>query len=203
MRQRTDGRTSFYDRLSENRIREEKRLEAERLAQEALDAVPVPERFQTNELSFIRPLGFKDKTFHVFTMTDIGPSPFSFVVGRSPVIPGADLETMAQQLLAELKKSLSHAEWIEPVTPVVVAGLDARRVEFRWRQQGQPVHQLQLIFLHHDEHQQPLLMQITGTSNNPQGMTAEERQHFDSIVETLELRQPPGPDEPLKEAIPV
>ncbi|RMS85140.1 hypothetical protein ALP59_01591 [Pseudomonas savastanoi] len=59
------------------------------------------------------------------------------------------------------------------------------------------------MFLHHDEHQQPLLMQITGTSNNPQGMTAEERQHFDSIVETLELRQPPGPDEPLKEAIPV
>ncbi|KPY95944.1 hypothetical protein ALP50_04134 [Pseudomonas syringae pv. spinaceae] len=203
MRQRTDGRTSFYDRLSENRIREEKRLEEERLIQEALDAIPVPERFQTNELSFIRPEGFKDKTFHVFTMTDIGPSPFSLVVGRSPVIPGADLETMAQQLLAQLKKSLSHAEWIEPVTPVVLAGLDARRVEFRWRQQGQPVHQLQLIFLHHDEHQQPLLMQITGTSNNPQGMTAEERQYFDSIVETLELRQPLGPDEPLEEAIPV
>ncbi|AHG43348.1 hypothetical protein N018_25195 [Pseudomonas syringae CC1557] len=203
MRQRTDGRTSFYDRLSENRIREEKRLEEERLAQEALDAIPVPKRFHTNELSFIRPQGFKDKTFHVFTMTDIGPSPFSLVVGRSPVIPGADLETMAQQLLAELKKSLSHAEWIEPVTPVVVAGLDARRVEFRWRQQGQPVHQLQLIFLHHDEHRQPLLMQITGTSNNPQGMTAEERQYFDSIVETLELRQSPGPDEPLEEAIPI
>ncbi|WP_122252851.1 DcrB-related protein, partial [Pseudomonas savastanoi] len=108
MRQRTDGRTSFYDRLSENRIREEKRLEAERLAQEALDAVPVPERFHTNELSFIRPQGFKDKTFHVFTLTDIGPSPLSVVIGRTPVEADSDLETMSQMLLEDLKKALSH-----------------------------------------------------------------------------------------------
>ncbi|QYX48288.1 DUF1795 domain-containing protein [Pseudomonas tussilaginis] len=119
---------------------------------------PPPERFYTNELSFVRPQNLKDKTFHVFTMTDIGPSPFSSVVGRSPAAPDVDLETLAQQLPGELKKSLSHVEWIEPVTPVEVAGLDARRVEFRWRQQGQPVHQLQLIFMHHDEHLQPLLM---------------------------------------------
>lgn len=68
-------------------------------------------------------------------------------------------------------------------------------MEFRWRQQGQPVHQLQLIFLHHDEHLQPLLMQITGTSNNPKGMTFEERAQFDALVHTLELRHPPVTDE--------
>ena len=77
-------RTSIYDRISEQRLREEQRLEDERLAQEALDAPPPPpERFLTNELSFVRPGGFKDKTFHVFTLTDIGPSPLSVVVGRS------------------------------------------------------------------------------------------------------------------------
>ncbi|MEX5687692.1 DcrB-related protein [Pseudomonas silesiensis] len=166
-----------------------------RVEQEIADAVPPPpERFHTNELSFVRPSTLKDKTFHVFTLTDIGPSPFSLVVGRSQVESGSDLETMAQQLLGELKKSLSHVEWIEPVTPVKVAGVDARRVEFRWRQQGQPVHQLQLIFLHQDEHQQPLLMQITGTSNNPKGMTSEERRQFDALVQTLELRYPPDGD---------
>ncbi|MFQ6572131.1 DcrB-related protein [Pseudomonas sp. UM16] len=196
-------RKSIYDRISEKRIREEQRLESERLEQEALNAPPPPpERFHTNELSFVRPQNLKDKTFHVFTMTDIGPSPFSFVVGRSPVAPDADLETLAQQLLGELKKSLSHVEWIEPVTPVEVAGLGARRVEFRWRQQGQPVHQLQLIFMHHDEHLQPLLMQITGTSNNPKGMTAEERHNFNAMVETLELRFPPGKDPEVEGALP-
>lgn len=183
-------RTSMYDRISEAREREEKRLEQERLEQEALNAPPpASERFHTNELSFLRPENLKDKTFHVFTLTDIGPSPFSFVVGRSPAPESADLETMAQQLLTELKKSLAHIEWVEPVSPAVVAGVEARQVEFRWRQQGQPVHQRQLIFLHHDEQRRPLLMQITGTSNNPKGMTPEERAAFDEIVETLELRQ--------------
>jgi hypothetical protein len=196
-------RTSIYDRISEKRIREEQRLEEERLKEDARNAPPPPpERFHTNELSFVRPSHLKDKTFHVFTMTDMGPSPFSFVVGRSPIEVGADLETLAQQLLGELKKSLSHLEWIEPVTPVQVAGLDARRVEFRWRQQGQPVHQLQLIFIHQDEHQQGLLMQITGASNSPKGMTIEERQTFDSLIETLELRYPPGIEADAKETAP-
>lgn len=180
-------RRKIYDRLSERRIREQ---EQARVEQAIADAVPPPpERFHTNELSFVRPTNLKDKTFHVFTLTDIGPSPFSLAVGRSQIESGSDLETMAQQLLGELKKSLSHVEWIEPVTPVKVAGVDARCVEFRWRQQGQPVHQLQLIFLYQDEHQQPLLMQITGT--NPKGMTSEERRQFDALVETLELRSPP------------
>ncbi|AAZ33694.1 DcrB-related protein [Pseudomonas savastanoi pv. phaseolicola] len=191
MRQRTDGRTSFYDRLSENRIREEKRLEAERLAQEALDAVPVPERFHTNELSFIRPQGFKDKTFHVFTLTDIGPSPLSVVIGRTPVEADSDLETMSQMLLEDLKKALSHLEWVEALCPAEVAGVEARRVEFKWRQQGLPVHQLQLIFLHKDEQGHPLLMQITATSNHPSGMTPEERTTFYSVIETLQLRYSP------------
>ncbi|MGJ7549083.1 DcrB-related protein [Pseudomonas alloputida] len=183
-------RTNIYDRISERREREE-RLEREQLEKELLNAEPpVPECFLTNELSFIRPENLKDKTFHVFTLTDIGPSPFSLVVGRSPVEPDADLEIVAQQLLGELGKSLSHVQWIEPVSPAVVAGLEARRVEFRWRQQGKPVHQVQLIFLHQDEKNQPLLMQITGTSNNPKGMTVDERSAFDSVVESIQLRYP-------------
>lgn len=184
-------RGNMYDRIYQKRALAE-RLERERLEQEALAALVVPPPpYLTNELSFARPENLKDKTFNVFTLTDIGPSPFSFVVGRSPAEPNADLETLAQQLLGELKKTLSHVQWIEPLSPVIVAGLDARRVEFRWRQQGQPVHQVQLIFLHQDEHKRPLLMQLTGTSNNPKGMTAEERSAFDAIVESLELRYPP------------
>jgi len=194
-------RGNIFDRIHQKRALAE-RLERERLEQEALAALVVPPPpYLTNELSFARPENLKDKTFNVFTLTDIGPSPFSFVVGRSAAEPDADLETLAQQLLGELKKTLSHVQWIEPLSPVIVAGLDARRVEFRWRQQGQPVHQVQLIFLHQDEHKRPLLMQLTGTSNNPKGMTAEERSAFDAIVESLELRYPPGSEENPSRAV--
>ena len=190
-------RTSMYDRISEKRIAEEQRLEAERLEQERLaNLIPKPhERFQTNELSFVRPESFKDKTFHVFTLTDIGPSPLSIVIGRTPVDGSTDLEVVAQQLITDLKKTLSHLEWIEALCPAEIAGVEARRVEFKWRQQGQLIYQLQLLFLHQDEHQQPLLIQITGTSNDPAGMNDEERAAFYSVIDTLELRHPPLEDE--------
>lgn len=185
-------RTSIYDRISEKRIREEKRLEEERLKQAAM--APTPERFQTNELNFIRPTGFKDKTFHIFTLTDIGPSPLSVVIGRTVVAEGSDLEILAQELLADLKRALSHLEWIEHLAPAEAAGVQARRMEFKWRQQGQPVHQIQIVFLHLDELRQPLLMQVTGTSNNPKGMTPEEKSLFWALVASLELRPDPKAD---------
>lgn len=77
--------------------------------------------------------------------------------------------------------------------PTQIAEVDARQVEFKWRQEGQPVHQLRVIFLFQDEQQQPLLMQITGTSNRTGGMTSEERPAFFSIIDTLELRRPDVP----------
>lgn len=185
-------RTSLYDRISEKRIREEKLLEEERLKLAALP--PPPERFHTNELNFIRPAGFKDKTFQVFTLTDIGPSPLSVVIGRTVVAQESDLETLAQELLADLKKALSHLEWIEHLAPAEVAGVQARRMEFKWRQQGQPVHQIQVIFLYLDELRQPLLIQVTGTSNNPNGMTPDEKNVYCALVDSLQLRPIPKVD---------
>lgn len=195
-------RANIYDRISERREREE-RLERERLEQEALNAVPPPApRFFANELSFVRPESLKDKTFHVLTLTDIGPSPFSFVVGRSLAALDAGLEAVSQRLLNEMERSLSHIDWVEPVFPVEVAGLSARRAEFRWRQHGQLVHQIQLIFLHKDEYERPLVIQITGTSNNPKGMTAIERSAFDEMVHSLQLRNTASSQETTVETVP-
>jgi hypothetical protein len=193
-------RKNMYDRISEERERKE-RLERERLAQEALKPPP-PERFLANEVSFVRPESLKDKTFHVFTLTEFTPSPFSLVIGRSLAARDASLESLAQRLLGEVEKTLSHLQWIEPVTPTEVAGLEARQVEFRWRQQGQPIHQIQVMFLHQDEHGQRLLMQITATSNNPKGMTTTERDVFTEVINSFELRSPPGANEGANEAAP-
>jgi hypothetical protein len=185
-------RRNIYDRLYEIRIAKEaeaKRLQEE---QEALAALPpLPERFHTNELSFARPKHLRDKTLHVFTVTDEGPSPFSVVIGRTLIEPEADLETVAQRLLADLQKTLAHLEWDEQLGAAQVAGIESRRMALNWRQQGVPVHQVQVLLLHHDEHLQPILVQITGTSSNPRGMSAEERASFDALIETVELRIPP------------
>jgi len=193
-------RKSIYDRISEKR-EEKERLEREQLAREAMKPPP-PERYLANELSFVRPESLKDKTFHVFTLTEFTPSPFSLVIGRSLAARDASLETLAQKLLGEVDKTLSHLQWIEPVTPTQVAGLEARQVEFRWRQQGQPIHQIHVMFLHQDEHGQRLLMQITATSNNPKGMTETEREAFTQVISSFEVRSPPGGNEEVYEAAP-
>jgi len=193
-------RKSIYDRISEKREQEEQ-LERERLAKEAMKPPP-PERYLTNELSFVRPQALRDKTFHVFTLTESAPSPFSLVLGRSLAGQDASLESLAQKLLGEMEKTLSHLQWVEPVTSIEVAGLDARRVAFSWRQQGQPVHQIQVMFLHKDEHGQRLLMQFTATSNHTAGMKEEERSAFAEIINSLELRSPPTAKQKVVEAAP-
>ena len=193
-------RKSIYDRIFERR-EEQERIENERVAQEEMKP-PAPQRFQANELSFVRPESLRDKTFHVFTLTEFTPSPFSLVIGRSLAARDASLETLAQKLLGEVEKTLSHLQWIEPVTPTEVAGLEARQAEFRWRQQGRPIHQIQVMFLHQDEHGQRLLMQVTATSNNPKGMTQIEREAFTEVITSFELRSPPAGSEEVNEAAP-
>ncbi|GLU40016.1 hypothetical protein Pssp01_41090 [Pseudomonas sp. NBRC 100443] len=67
--------------------------------------------------------------------------------------------------------------------------MPARSVEYRWRQQGKPLQQIQILFFHQDEQGGPLSIQITGTSNQPLGMTAEERQCFEQFVDSVQLRR--------------
>lgn len=181
-------RSNIYDRLSERREREE-RLERERLGAQNLNSdPPPPKRFFTNEISFVRPDVLKDKTFHVFSFADNGPSSLSVVIGRSQVGADYDLEGLTQQLLGDIKKSLSHLQWIDYPTPAEVAGTDARRLEYKWRQQGKVVHQIQFLFVTEDEYGLHLLIQITATSNDPRGMPSEDRELFYSIVESVQLR---------------
>ncbi|MND32136.1 hypothetical protein D3C76_276510 [compost metagenome] len=181
-------RRNIYDRLSERRERE-KRLERERLEAEILNEEAVPQkRFFTNEISFLRPQALKDKTFHVFSYTDSGPSPLSIVIGRSQVGTESDIEVLSQQLLDDISKSLPHLQWLDYPTPVEIAWVNARRLEYKWRQEGRPVHQIQFIFVAEDECGLHLLLQITATSNSLRGMPVEERCLFDSIVESVQLR---------------
>jgi len=144
-------------------------------------------RYQTNELSFVRPAGFLDQTFHIFSQTETGPSPFSIVIGRSRISGEDTLEELTQRLQREMEHSLSEFKLIG-LQEGGVDNLPARAIEYSWKQQGKTLQQIQILFLHQDEQGEPLSIQITGTSSNPQGMTDEERQRFITFVTSIRLR---------------
>lgn len=181
-------RRNIYDRLSARRVLEQQRLAQEQRQQPTPEPAALRERYHTNELSFVRPPGATDNTFHVLTLGNPAPRPFSVVIGRTCVEADQGLETLAQQLLAELGQVLTHLQWLEPLCPTQVAGVEARRVEFCWRQHGQPVHQLQVLFLYQDEQRHCVLMQITATGKGPEGITTQGRTAFDSVIDSLQLR---------------
>ncbi|WDY56482.1 DcrB-related protein [Pseudomonas sp. PSKL.D1] len=181
-------RGNIYDRLSERREREE-RVERERQENEAKNSERFSKRrFCTNEVSFVRPERLKDKTFHVLSLADGGASPFSVVVGRSRVEANSELEEHAHCLVNDINKSLPHLQWVEYPIHLEVAGVASRRLEYRWRQKGSPVHQIQFVFLGGDEFGKRLLLQITATSNDVKGMSTEERQLFETMVQSVELK---------------
>jgi len=149
---------------------------------------PSPPRYQTNELSFLRPAGFLDQTFHILNQPQTALNPFSIVIGRSHISNEETLEAIAQRLLHEMKDSLSEFELIV-FQEGMVDGVPGRAIEYRWQQQDKPLQQIQILFLHQDEQGEPLLLQITGTSSHPQGMTDEERQRFGQFVTSVQLRR--------------
>ena len=68
-------------------------------------AASIPlERFHLNELSFIRPAELKDKTLHMLTLNEDGPSPFSFVIARSALSSEDSIDIVAARIISEYEK---------------------------------------------------------------------------------------------------
>jgi len=148
---------------------------------------PSTARYQTNELSFLRPAGFVDQTFHVLSQAD-AEHPFSIVISRSRIAHEETLAAIAQRLLHEMQDSLGDFELIASHEGTI-DGMAGRAIEYRWQQEGKPLQQIQLLFLHQDEQGEALLIQITGTSSTPQGMSEAERQRFGQFVASVQLRR--------------
>jgi len=151
-------------------------------------SAPSPARYQTNELSFLRPVGFLDQTFHILSQPQTVPYPFSIVIGRSHISSEETLEAIAQRVLREMKETLGEFELIV-FQEGTIDDMPGRAIEYRWQQQNKPIQQIQILFLHQDEQGEPVLLQITGTSSHPQGMTDEERQRFRQFVTSVQLRR--------------
>lgn len=180
---------SIYDLLHEEEAAKAaaKALEEAEVAEpeEEIELLP-PSRFHVNELSFVRPDGMHDATWHVLSDNPLKPG-FTVVLGRAQVKEGDDLESLAQQVQEQLSAS-ADPDFTKHLHEFSVGGRNARRLQFSRRQQGTLVHQDQILLLAKDENDTPLLVQFIATSTNPTGMTTAERSRFEDMLETVEFR---------------
>ncbi|WP_052135325.1 DcrB-related protein [Collimonas arenae] len=150
---------------------------------------PAVDRYRTNELSFTLPPGLKDKTHHVFTITDSGPSPFTLVISHSPIAPEDTLETISKRLVLELGRSLQQFRTIQEPVAVEVAGQHGCRLEYSWMQQGVKMQQKQVCLLHEIPGKRQLI-QVAGTSSAQGEHGLDWALRFEQIVATVQLRLP-------------
>jgi len=151
-----------------------------------------------NEFSFQMPEGLKDKTNHIFALTDDGPSEFNIVVSRSPIDARETMGSYRFRLKQELSRALAGFNLLSE-REITLDGSPALELRFQWFLQGRPMHQTQVSFFQQIEDDPRLVVQIAGTVDGAQPGRWEEP--FQKMLSTVVLRgkaqQPLAPVIPL------
>src|SRR5205809_704639 len=120
--------------------------------------------YHMNEGSFALPAGLKDRTVHMFALTDNGPSEFTLIVTRASGVEEVTIDAFARRLLTELRKGLPKFE-LKSQTPRTVGGCPAIDLYYMWRSEEQLLHQRQVVLLTRGmEESQRNALQIIATS---------------------------------------
>jgi hypothetical protein len=142
--------------------------------------------YYTNELVFDLPDELKDKTHHIFSLVDEGPSEFNVVISRHPVGDTETLESYGCRLQTEMEKALPHFKLLGSHT-IIVAGILGWGLEYRWMNQGQWLHQRQVSLLHQLTPGQRQVVQVTATATGE--FTTAWKERFTSLLGSIRLRQ--------------
>ena len=118
----------------------------------------------------------------MLTLNEEGANPFTLVIARNRMQEDETLDTAATRLISEYEHAMHEPILLEPLIECEIDKRPARRMMYKWHQHDHVLYQRHYLFITDDEHDQPVLMQLTATSNNPTGR-AEKAQ----IV--LDLRQ--------------
>lgn len=145
--------------------------------------------YHMNELIFELPDVLKDKTHHIFSLTDDGPSDFNLVISRNAIGSEETLQSYGTRLQAELAKALPRFEAIWSGT-LLVADAPCWGLDYRWLNQGQWLHQRQASLFHEIGPDRRQVMQITATVRGE--FTAHWRAVFDTMLGSMRLRQSDG-----------
>ncbi len=142
--------------------------------------------YYTNELTFDLPEPLIDKTHHIFSLTQEGPSEFNLVISRHPIKQGETLPSYGDRLVTEMEKTLPQFELLAK-NDIIVAKHSALKLSYSWVQQGQVLHQIQVSFFYCPIPSQQQIIQITATTLNK--FSNEWEQTFVKLLDSVRLRQ--------------
>jgi len=145
-------------------------------------------QYHINSATFELPDRLKDKTVHMFTLSDDGPSEFSVVVSHADTQPGEQLQDFGTRLVAELGRALPRFQ-LRVVSERQLDGTPAIELAYSWRNDGHFMHQRQVIAL--VEGATPGSVQailVAATCLAP--FTDEWNAAFDQMLDSVALRRP-------------
>jgi hypothetical protein len=130
----------------------------------------------------------KDKTMHMFTLRDDGPSEFNVVVSHADVKPEETLDQFGDRLTRELARALPRFQ-LKATSERTVDGAPALELAYSWRNEAGFMHQRQVIALVGGSRPgttEALLIAATCLRE----FSAEWNAAFDGIVDSIRLRRP-------------
>ncbi len=151
---------------------------------------PMSERamYHANHATFELPAQLKDKTMHMFTLRDDGPSEFNVVVSHADVKLEEQLDQFGERLVKELTRALPRFQ-LKAMTERTVDGAPALELAYSWRNEAGFMHQRQVITLVQGGKPgtiEAMLMAATCLRE----FSDEWNAAFDAIVDSIRLRRP-------------
>jgi hypothetical protein len=147
--------------------------------------------YHANHATFELPAQLKDKTMHMFTLRDDGPSEFNVVVSHADVKPEEQLDQFGDRLAKELTRALPRFQ-LKAMTERTVDGTPALELAYSWRNEAAYMHQRQIITLVQGSKPgttEALLIAATCLRE----FSDEWNTAFDAIVDSIKLRRPLAP----------
>jgi hypothetical protein len=147
--------------------------------------------YHANHATFALPPQLKDKTMHMFTLRDDGPSEFNVVVSHADVQPGESLAQFGDRLAQELTRALPGFQ-MKAMSGRSVDGAPALELAYRWRNEAGVMHQRQVVTLVQGGKPgtiEAMLVAATCLREFSDAWNAT----FDALVDSIRLRRPPAP----------
>jgi hypothetical protein len=144
--------------------------------------------YHADHATFALPAQLKDKTMHMFTLRDDGPSEFNVVVSHADVKPDESLDQFGDRLAKELTRALPRFQ-LKALTGRRVDGAPALELAYSWRNEAGTMHQRQIITL--VEGSKPGTIEaLLVAATCLREFSAEWNAAFDAIVDSMRLRRP-------------
>ncbi len=139
--------------------------------------------YHGNEFIAALPDGLKDKTVHIFSLTDDGPSDLSVVIARDKPKAGETAERFAERILSGLLGRLPLLQ-VQKRETITVSSVPAVATDYTWQSPEGKMFQRQVI-LYAKAHHQMLIITATCRGDS---MASKWEGMFKELLENFRLR---------------